>query len=213
MNPIYLFWTEDNSLSENRLNCLRQIKEETKCDIKLITRQNLSQYILKEHPLHEGYQYLSATHKADYLRTYFMHFHGGGYADIKFQSGSWVESFEILKNSDKWMVGYAEIAGGVVYPPLVNSYDDLVGNGAYIFKPQTPLTLEWYSEMLCILDTKLENLKLHPAKYPRDCSEDPNSNYPIGWVELLGNVFHKICYKYKDKLIRTLPIPIFIIYN
>lgn len=47
MNPIYLFWTEDNPLSENRLNCLRQIKEETKCDIKLVTRQNMSEYILK----------------------------------------------------------------------------------------------------------------------------------------------------------------------
>ena len=213
MNTIYLFWTEDNELSDNRKNCLRQIEIETCCNIKLITNKNLNEYILKEVPLHEGYKYLSATHKSDYLRTYFMNFYGGGYADIKFQSGSWIDSFKLLNNSDKWIIGYKEIEGGVVFPPLINSYNEVVGNCAYIIKPKTPLTIEWYNEMIFILDSKLEKLKQHPAKHPLDCAEHTNSNYPIGWVELLGNVFHRVCYKYKHKLLNTLPIPIFISYK
>ena len=53
----------------------------------------LDKYILQEHPLHQSFNYLSETHKADYLRTYFMRFHGGGYSDIKKTSGSWIDSF------------------------------------------------------------------------------------------------------------------------
>jgi hypothetical protein len=171
----------------------------------LVTKANLHEYILPEHPLHEAYQYLSETHKADYLRTYFMNFYGGGYSDIKRTTGSWIDSFHSLNNSDYWICGYKEVQGGVAYPPYVDNYHELIGNCAYICKPQTELTKEWYSSMISLLDLKLENLIRNPSKFPQDCSEC-GSGYPIEWNEMLGRIFHRVSYKYKEYLLNTLPM-------
>jgi hypothetical protein len=80
---IYCFWTGDNQLTPNRINGLKTMKENLNVDIKLIDKNNLNDYIIPEHPLHDGYKYLSLNHKSDYLRCYFMNFYGGGYSDIK----------------------------------------------------------------------------------------------------------------------------------
>jgi hypothetical protein len=208
MDIIYCFWTGNNEMSQNRKNCLQQIVNTSKCKVILVTPQNLHEYILPDVPLHEAYQYLSQTHKADYLRTYFMHFHGGGYSDIKKTTGSWKKSFDDLIQSNCWICGYPEIQGGVGYAPIVDKWRELIGNCAYICKPKTPLTTEWYNEMIALLDKKLPELKLNPAKHPRDHKSE-HSKYPIGWIEMLGEIFHKVSYKYKEYVLNTLPISIF----
>ena len=101
---IYTFWTGDNEMPENRKRCLYLIKKLSNVDVILITKDNLNQYILE--PLHPSYEYLSFTHRADYLRTYFMHFYGGGYSDIKETTGSWDKYFDILDSSDYYAIGY-----------------------------------------------------------------------------------------------------------
>lgn len=141
-----------------------------------------------------------------------MHFYGGGYSDIKKTTGSWALAFEKLQNSEYWICGYPEISGGVAYEPYQNYWSDLVGNCAYICKKNTPLTQEWYNTMIQLLDSKLEDLKLNPAKHARD-QKSPNSKYPIEWNEMLGRIFHKISYKYKDKILNILPINIFTNYR
>ena len=215
MNVIYCFWTGDNEFTSNRKDCLEQLINTTECSVKLITKKNLQEYILPEYPLHPGYEYLSETHKADYLRCYFMHFHGGGYTDIKKAAGSWKKAFEDLQNGNYLICGYPEIEGGVAYAPVSDKWRELIGAGAFICKPRTELTTEWYNEMITILDTKLEDLRNNPAKFPQDCKEKSvfffylsNSNYPIEWSELLGRIFHKVTYKYKDYLLNTLPKPL-----
>ena len=206
---IYVFWTGDNKLSENRKNSLAQLKIVTECKIILVTTDNLNDYILKDHPLHEAYKYLSHMHKADYLRTYFMNFYGGGYSDIKKTPGSWKNAFNDLNKSNKWINGYKEIGPhGIAYHPVSHSWQKLIGNGAYICKPKTKLTIEWYNELLLLLDTKLEKLKLYPSTFPRESSEYSKNNYPIEWNEMLGRIFHKVSYKYIDKILNTLPAPI-----
>jgi len=204
-NNIYCFWTGDNEMSEFRKQSLEQLKEVTGCNVILVTKKELSKYILPDQPLHEAYNYLSETHKADYLRTYFMNFYGEGYCDIKKTTGSWVDSFNKLNNSDYWICGYKEIEGGVAYGPCIDKYNELVGNGSYICKPQTELTKEWYASMIALLDSKLEQLRKNPAKFPQDCSESC-SGYPIEWNEMLGRIFHKVSYKYKEYILNTLPI-------
>ena len=204
---IYVFWTGKNPMSKNRQDCLKQLIKVSQCNVILITPEELNKYILNEHPLHPSYYYLSEVHKSDYLRTYFMRFYGGGYSDIKKTTGSWVESFEILQKSDKWIIGYKEINGGVAYHPLNNKWDELIGNGAYICKPNTPLVIEWYNEMIKLMDKKYNELKKNPATFPRD-KKELNNNYPIEWNEMLGRIFHRITYLYKDKMLRTLPISI-----
>jgi len=139
-----------------------------------------------------------------------MNFYGGGYSDIKKTTGSWVDSFNELHNTNnKWIIGYKEIQYGVAYEPIKDKWNELIGNGAYICKAQTPLTIEWYNEMIKLLDEKLPKLKQFPSTFPQDCAEKSNGKYPIEWNEMLGRIFHKFCYKYKDKLLTTLPISIF----
>jgi len=191
-------------MSSRRIECLKDLERESECKVILVTKNTLSDYILPENPLHPAYEYLSETHKADYLRTYFMNFYGGGYCDIKRTRGSWKDAFDSMETSDAWICGYKEIEGGVAYGPHVDKWRELIGNGSYICKPLTPLTTEWYSEMLSLLDTKLEKLRLHPSSFPQDCAEV--SSYPIEWNEMLGRIFHKVCYRYKDKLSNTLPM-------
>ena len=208
---IYCFWTGDNEMSSNRKECLSELKRVSECNIILVTKENLGQYILPDHPLHPAYQYLSETHKADYLRTYFMNFHGGGYCDIKRTTGSWINSFNNFLTSDYWICGYKEFNGGVATCPdnreLAEKWSELIGNGSYICKPNTPLTNEWYSMMIALLDKKLHILKTHPSTYPRDHSgSGSGSGYPIGWNEMLGQIFHRVSYKYKDRIMNTLPV-------
>ena len=207
-NVIYCFWTGNNNMSEARLKSLDNLRIVSEAKVVLVTKDNLQEYILNDNPLHPAYEYLSETHKADYLRTYFMNFHGGGYSDIKITTGSWKKCFHDLLISDKWICGYKEINGGVACKDIADKWELLVGNGAYICKPQTELTKEWYNNMILLLDSKLEKLKIKPSRNPRDCSES-GSGYPIEWNEMLGRIFHRVSYNYKDKLMNTLPISIF----
>jgi hypothetical protein len=143
-----------------------------------------------------------------------MNFHGGGYTDIKSPSGSWRRCFDELYNSDKWINGHKEWEIGGVAPEELTSYwRELVGNCAYICKPQTPLTKEWYGNMIKLLDEKLDRLMVYPATHSRDCADISEGKYPIGWNEMLGKIFHRVCFRYRDKLLINLPQPIFTQYR
>jgi hypothetical protein len=194
-------------MSSTRVENLKQLQTVSECDVVLVTETNLHEYILSDHPLHPAFTYLSETHKADYLRTYFMNFHGGGYSDIKKTTGSWINCFHHMNTSDMWICGYKEVEGGVAYTPNADKWREMVGNGAYICKPQTPLTQEWYSALLQLLDSKLDALRENPSRFPQDCSEV--SSYPIAWNEMLGRIFHKVSYIHNNKCINLLPISIF----
>lgn len=205
---LFCFWTGTNPMNENRLRCLASIVERTGVPVSFVTPINLQSYVLQAHPLHPGFEYLSAVHKADYLRTYFMHFYGGGYTDIKSQTGSWKSFFDTLEKSDAYILGYSESGpGDIAYSDVANAWAELVGNGAYICKPNTPLTSEWYASMLRVMDEKINTLRIYPATHPRDAKE--YGNYPIEWNELLGRIFHRVCFVHKSKLLRGLPRPNF----
>ena len=106
---IYIFWTGNNEITPNRLKGIESLKKNSGVRVQLITPNNLNDYIVKDDPLPEAYNYLSLVHKADYLRTYFMYHYGGGYADIKLYKHSWIEAFEQLENSDAYAIGYKEV--------------------------------------------------------------------------------------------------------
>lgn len=132
MSVVYMFWFGYN-MSDDRKRCFEQFKEISETKVILITYKNLNNYILDSEPLHPAFKYLSYTHQADYLRTYFMNFYGGGYSDIKMTTGSWKKSFDDLYNSDKWINGYQEIGyNGVAVNYLKSNWYELIGNGAYI---------------------------------------------------------------------------------
>jgi hypothetical protein len=147
-------------LNQNRKNSLEKIKKNTKCNIIFINKDNLKNYILKEHPLHKGFKYLSSIHQADYMRCYLMHHYGGGYSDIKPLKDSWEKGFEILnKNPDIWAVGPETLWGhvkinlnGFLSQKEIDNYEKkknkFISISFFIYKPNTPITTEWYKNLL-----------------------------------------------------------------
>ena len=209
-NIIYTFWF-GNPMSDNRKRVLQSIIDNSQCKVKLITENNLNEYILPNKLLHPGFEYLSNVHKADYLRCYFMHFYGGGYHDIKQLNTSWKDYFNKLNNDPNlWIIGYKEIGPhGVVNLPgelgkkLKDNWQKLIGNGCYICKPNTPFTKKWYQMLLKEMDNNLDKLKLNPASNPRDHSG--MSNYPLKWSQILGDIFHPLCLEFNDHIDNSLP--------
>jgi hypothetical protein len=208
---VYTFWTGTNPMSHNRINCLMQLRQVSEADVLLIDVNHFQNYILQIEPLHPAFPYLSETHKADYLRCYFMHFYGGGYTDIKYTTGSWAKSFDEMSEptNNKSICGYKEIGPhGVPVLELRDQWENLIGGGCYICKPNTDFTRKWYNRMIEVLDQKLDLLKANPSKYPQDCSED-GTGYPLAWQEILGRIFHQVCYEERDKVSQSLPILLF----
>jgi len=204
---IYIFWTGDNEITPNRLAGIKSLEEVSGVRVQLITPQNLSEYIVEEDPLPDAYQYLSLNHKSDYLRSYFMHHHGGGYADIKTYFKSWNQAFDRLNTSDAYAVGYHEVGWwGAAWKDIENenlredvknNWAMLIGNGAFICRPHTKLTEEWHAEAKRRVETLSEELKAHPAKDIFGTNED----YPIKWSGMQGSIFHPLCLKYHDRLL------------
>ena len=212
---IYCFWVGYNNpkMNENRLNGLKSIRENSGVNVILVDNDSLNEYILDDYPLHEGFQYLSDVHKADYLRTYFMHFYGGGYTDIKPCNWDWNQYFNALQDSDAYGIGAPEDEGELSVtvkqrPWLGKYWQHLMTNDLYIFKPQTNFTQQWYNTLIKIMDSKIENLKIHPAKHPREAADTVVTNYPIEWGEILLEIFHPLCFFHTDKLIKAMPYPV-----
>jgi len=206
---IYLFWTGTNDISYNRINSIIQLKTVSGCEIVLVTPNNLHDYILPNEPLHPAYEYLCLTHKADYLRTYFMNFYGGGYSDIKQTMGDWSASFdELNEDEEKWVVGYPEVEWALRDTKYADLREYIIGNCAYICKPDTPFTHKWYNTMMKLMDEKLEALRLSPATNPQDSYEASGGRYPLRWQEMLSDIFHVQVFQYHKHIIYTLPSPV-----
>lgn len=210
---VFCFWTDTNALSETRFASVQNMEKTLGVPVHFVTHNTLQNWILREHPLHEAYQYLSAVHRSDYLRCYFMHHYGGGYTDIKQHYESWKAYFkEVNENPNIDIIGYQEIGpngiAGVsdkdLYQKMCLAYKEMIGCGCFISKPDTQITREWYFEVNSILDSKLSELKKFPAKHARDCVGS-GSGYPISWTEIMGNIFHPLIYKYRNHVSINLP--------
>jgi hypothetical protein len=212
---IWCFWTGDNEMSDQRRRCLDNMEQTTRCNVVLVTKAALHDFLCPDHPLHTAYQYLSETHMADYLRAYFMYHYGGGYSDIKMQTGSWVESFEAMEvNQEMIGIGYREVPGGVpLYlrtesgSPLSACWQLLIGNGAYIFRRDTDFLRLWFARLHQVLDQESQALKLHPARFPQDSRTA--SGYPLLWSQILADIFSPLCYQFSENIMNTLPPPVF----
>lgn len=205
---IYVFWTGDNEITPNRLEGIRSLERVSGIEVKLITPKNLSEYIKEFDPLPDAYNYLSLNHRSDYLRSYFMYHYGGGYADIKTYFHSWVSAFDKLDNSDAYVMGYPEVGfEGAAQHGIKNQnlkhdvyvhWRYLVGNGAFICRPYTKMAAEWHTAVKNRLINHSKVLKEHPAK---DIF-GTNTDYPLPWGGMQGEIFHPFCLKYKDKLLK-----------
>lgn len=204
-NVIYCFWTGDNELTPNRRRCLETIRlNNPATPVVLVTRRNLGEYVLEGHPLHPAFEHLSLNHRSDYLRCYFMHHHGGGYSDIKECFEPWLPAITSLQaQPEKWALGYTEVSSDLcAWLPdnlgvdIRRHFRSLIGNGAFVVRPGTPLTTEWYAEVHRRLDYYASLLAEHPGDV-----WGSNPGYPVPWTGLQSLVFQPVCMKYLDRLI------------
>lgn len=216
---IFCIWSGENEMSDNRKRCLDSIYRNCGCDVILLNKSNLNKYIVDNHPIHEGYEYLSLTHKADYLRAYIMYHHGGGYTDIKMNNFNWINYFNRLYfDDDKQFIGYAEKCPDHIASNVENirySFYMLPGVVHFIFKRHAEISNMWLRAVNSILDNKLYDLKTYPGHYhPRaiyggaqGTSLFQDSKYPLRWNEILGSIFHKVAYDNIGKYILNMPYP------
>jgi len=212
---IYCFWF-GNTMSIDRKKCFKSIVANSGVKVILITEKNIDEYIHPDYPLHPGFSYLSATHKSDYLRSYFMHVYGGGYTDIKECCFDWNPYFDDLNTSDKLFNGSVEKRlEDIAYTPVSHAYKQLVVVCQFIFKPQTSFTKLWYDNTQKKMNEIYNRLIQYPGNYhPRaifgGAHQDngfKESKYPLEWNELLGRILHKLQYENIGKFLNTLPYP------
>jgi len=195
---VYCCWTGDNEITPNRARCLEETKKNIGVPVVLVTPENIADFVVPGFPIHPAYEYLSLTHRSDYIRCYLLHIHGGGYCDIKEVYESWVPWFE----KTDLITGYSGKEWGYV-----------LGWGAFICRPRSPFTQDWFNSMNAFLDSKLDALKMNPAEHYKVLSGYERPEYPLQWLELMGMTFEKTLSKYLDRVNDTLPFPNFYCYR
>lgn len=188
---IYCFWTGDNPITPNRLKGLETMRKNLGVPIEFLDKKGIEERILPEAPLHEGYKYLSCNHKSDYLRCYFMHHFGGGYADIKPYSkdNNWKQCFDYINRyGEIEIIGQHDSKGGIAAKELKTNLiaEVLLSCGWMICRPHSSFTEEWLSRVNRMLDEKLSELRKFPATEPLG-----GHGYPIRWGGVCGEIFHR----------------------
>lgn len=203
---ILCFWTGDNPLTPARassLDALRRMNPDL--EVALVTPGALEEILVPGHPLHPAYEHLSLVHRADYLRAYAMHHHGGGYTDIKAPLAPWAPAFDLLDaHPEAWVLGYPEIGPegvpslpGALGRDLHRCYRLLVGQCAFIMRPHTPFTTAWMGELHARLDASLDELRRHPGGVLGD-----EPGYPLAWAGILAEITHPLMLRHHDRVLQ-----------
>ena len=198
---IYQFWTGNNPITENRIKCL---KSNINIGIKtvLVTPQNMYKFIHPQYPIHPAYNFLSNIHRSDYLRCYFMHILGGGYADIKFytKNNNWRDAFNLINTEYQiQIIGEKEDCQPLICGNLPCTFEEgmkrCIRGCFYIARPFSDFTQIWFNNVNHILDYNYQMLKQYPANTPFGRDDD---KYPLRWDQILGEVMTKLQYEFYE---------------
>ena len=179
-------------------------------DVVVVTPHNLGEWLVADVALPPQYDFLSLVHRSDVPPLHLLHVHGGGYADVKEPREPWAAAFDRLEVSSAWLLGYTErhrllvpLVGGSLQRDLRRSSQQLLGYGALIARPRTPLTEEWWTRICEVLDANDEQARKHPGNQRGD-----NPGYPLGRTEVLAHVAAPLTWKYQKHVLhdsRVLP--------
>lgn len=224
---IYMLWLGDERMNETRQNALIGMPD----NMVLITKANLDDFLVEGHPLHPAYNMLSTVHKADYLRCYLMHHHGGGYSDMKKTDIDWTSAFDKIDSDLSIYAMGTKTSLGHTYggfeewsdntkSGVIENIDRLFLMGWFVCRRQSPFTTEWYNELNRKLDIFLPRLKNFPAIYTRECFHPrlgialsqpewegipvtEHTHYPVSWNILLSQILYPLQVKYIDRIDNT----------
>lgn len=197
--------------------------------ICLITKENITDFVNEEYPLHQAFGYLSAVHQSDYLRAYLLHNYGGGWHDIKATLINYEKFWDFFSDPKIYLVGKPEVKGGPskVFDTngrwMPDFWSDLVSAIAWVGRPRTPLSRSLLTDMEAHLDANFELLKKNPGVHPREKKLEVNNpitgliksveyrlkgknpKYPLRWT-FFGDFFHPLNYFYRDHISNQLPV-------
>ena len=223
---VYIFWFSHlehiPEFTIRRFNALQSLINNIKIPVIIITQENYKFWILKEHPLVKSFKYLSGVHKSDYLRVYILYHYGGGYHDIKWREKSWENEWNKFENNNIWFIGRREFKKEQIgYNPFLyektiqeqylktiqEQYSKMITMSWIISKPYNNCMKIMLHEIETILNNKLTELELNPAPISRcgigvGCNEN---EYPLRWLEILGEIFHPLILNYTEHIDYTLP--------
>lgn len=161
---IWQFWFGDSFPSYGRIEGLLSMVN-INVDNIIVLEKDVEKYQVPGHPFHPAWKYLSNTHKSDYMRCYFMHFYGGGYADIKSYSrnNNWKECLDLINsNKNIYVLGEADKPEGMAFPEWRHSEEyakKCVCCSYFIMRKQTSFTEHWFNELNSKLDENIDKLK------------------------------------------------------
>lgn len=202
---LWCFWTGDNPLTKNREQAIRSMREANPdLQVTLVTPSNLALYLVDGHPLHPSYGWLSTNHRSDYLRAYFMHHHGGAYADIKRTSVGLSDAIRRVRSDPHtWILGPNDpdlnLVGNLFGPvgdDTRRNHRRIASVAAMVARSHTELTAEWLNEVERRISYYTYDLQRSPAVDPFG----REGNYPITWIGLGANVFQPLQLKYLDRV-------------
>lgn len=198
---VFVVWAGTNELTPARRRSLGLLEANLGLPLVVVTPANLDEWVVADWPLHAAYPHLALMHRADYLRAYLMHHHGGGYADIKVPLHPWRETFdEMATDPDAWVTGYStthaswigKLRGRLGRDILVR-YRLMFGKGGFLMRSHTPLTAEWLTQVESVLDQRLYELRASPAT---DVYGGPG--YPMSWHDVLARVLDPLTLKHHE---------------
>lgn len=205
---LFVFWTGTDRMSRARKGALKTLQQRSGLGVEVIGPHSLDQWVRTDQPLHPAYEYLSSTHRSDYLRSYFMYNFGGAYSDVKPVNWDWRSYLDSLESDsqDIDFYGSPETSEGSIAgdEALKKQWQYLVSNCAFIFRPGSEFAQEWNLRVNQVLDMHLGRLRDHPGTYhPRavasgihayswkDWNRAPRG-YPLRWAEIQGEIFHQL---------------------
>jgi len=201
-------------MSWNRFCAFKSIVENISVPVILITYCNYKSFEKKDYPINKSFEYLSGVHKSDYFRVYMLKHYGGGYHDIKWRNDSWEDEWDKdnwSNDENIWMYGRREKNKNAVgYPPgkkdIQEEYKKLITMCFIICKKNTVFTNELLQNIENILDEKYDKLLINPGinsagyyfENPFDIVKE--NSYPLRWLEILGEIFHPLMFKYNKHI-------------
>ena len=143
-----------------------------------------------------------------------LHHYGGAYHDVKWRIDSWENEWKKdnwTKDENIWIYGRRETYEGAIgYPPgmkhIQKEYNKLVTMGWVICKKNTKYTNELLNKIENMLEVKYLKLIKYPGYksfgYYSDKAFSPaeENNYPLRWLEVMGEIFHPLMLKYNEHI-------------
>jgi hypothetical protein len=208
---------EYNKMSINRFEAFKSLVTNIGVPVILISNKNYKYFIKNSNPIHKAFELLSGNHKSDYMRAYLLNIYGGGYHDIKYRKDSWENCWDDwLYDDNIWIYGRKEgTRRNIGYPPgqihIRQYYNKLITMGWVISKPNTIFIKKLLDKIEKILDEKYDNLIKNPGYnsggyyYNNPFQMAEENNYPLRWLELMGEISHPLMLEFTEHIKYGLP--------